>query len=230
MSPHCAARSNTKAKEHHLKTATVAAESLERHPVLEEAIPEFERLCGKMAAIFEASGKLLVAGNGGSAADAQHIVAELMKSFEMKRTRSDLSELQLENLPYGSTLAKHLEPGLPAIALGLNHSLTSAIGNDFEEPQLEYAQELSVLANAGDALLAISTSGRAKNVLYTMVAARAKGLFVVALTGADAGEMAELADLTLSVPAPLTAEVQELHEVIYHGLCRVLEQHFFASV
>ena len=212
-----------------METTTVTSEILARHPVLEETIPDFERLCAKMASIFEAGGKLLVAGNGGSAADAQHIVAELMKSFEMKRPQSGRSELQLENLPHGSTLAKHLEPGLPAVALGLNHSLTSAIGNDFEAPHLEYAQELSVLGTAGDALLAISTSGRAKNVLYTIVTARAKGLFVAALTGADPGEMAQLADLTLSVPATRTAEVQELQEVIYHGLCRALEQYFFAA-
>jgi D-sedoheptulose 7-phosphate isomerase len=209
--------------------ATVTAEILDRHPVLEETILEFEQLCRKMASIFEAGGKLLVGGNGGSAADAQHIVAELMKSFEVKRPRSGRFEFELEDTPHGNTLAKHLEPGLPAIALGLNHSLTSAIGNDFEASHLEYAQELSVLANPGDALFAISTSGRAKNILYTMVTARAKGLFVVALTGADAGEMAEIADLTISVAATRTAEVQELHEVIYHGLCRVLEQHFFAA-
>jgi D-sedoheptulose 7-phosphate isomerase len=152
-----------------------------------------------------------------------------MKSFEMKRQRSGRFENRLDDLPHGGTIAKHLEPGLPAVALGLNHSLTSAIGNDFAEPQLEYAQELSVLGNAGDALLAISTSGRAKNVLYTMVVARAKGLFVAALTGADPGEMAELADLTLMMPATRTTEVQELHEVIYHGLCRALERHFFGS-
>lgn len=212
-----------------METATVTTEILDRHPVLEETIPEFERLCAKLASTFEAGGKLLVAGNGGSAADAQHIVGELMKSFEMKRPRSGRFELELEDLPYGSTLAKCLESGLPAVALGLNHSLTSAIGNDFEEPHLEYAQELSVLAAAGDALLAISTSGRAKNILYTMVTARAKGLFVAALTGADAGEMAELADLVLCVPATRTTDIQELHEVIYHGLCRALEQHFFAS-
>ena len=212
-----------------METATVAAEILDRHPVLEETMPEFERLCEKIASVFEAGGKLLVAGNGGSAADAQHIVAELVKSFEMKRRQSGWSQFGLEDLRHGSMLARHLEPGLPAVALGLNHSLTSAIGNDFEEPNLEYAQELSVLANEGDALLAISTSGRAKNILYTMVVARAKGLVVIALTGADPGEMAELADLTLSVPATRTAEVQELHEVIYHGLCRALEQHFFTS-
>ena len=212
-----------------MEITTVTTEILDRHPVLEATIAEFERLCEKTASIFEAGGKLLVAGNGGSAADAQHIVAELMKSFEMKRTRSDLSELQLEHLPHGSTLAKHLDPGLPAVALGLNHSLTSAIGNDFGEPHLEYAQELSVLANAHDALLAISTSGRAKNILYAMVVARAQGLFVAALTGEDPDEMADLADLTLSVPATRTAEVQELHEVIYHGLCRALEQHFFGT-
>ncbi len=212
-----------------METTTVTTEILDRHPVLEATIPEFERLCGKMASIFEAGGKLLVAGNGGSAADAQHIVAELMKSFEAKRPRSGRFELDLTEVPHGNILAEHLDPGLPAVALGLNHSLTSAIGNDFEEPHLEYAQELSVLANAGDALLAISTSGRAKNVLYAMAVARAKGLFVAALTGADPGEMGDLADLTLSVPATPTAEVQELHEVIYHGLCRALEQHFFAQ-
>ncbi|MEJ2582349.1 MAG: SIS domain-containing protein [Acidobacteriota bacterium] len=212
-----------------METGTVTAEILERNPVLGVTITEFERLCEKLASIFEAGGKLLVAGNGGSAADAQHIVAELMKSFEVERPRSRRLELELKDLPHGDTLAEHLDPGLPAIALGLNHSLTSAIGNDFEEAHLEYAQELSVLANAGDATLAISTSGRAKNVLYTMATARAKGLFVAALTGEDPGEMADLAHLTLSVPATRTAEVQEMHEVIYHGLCRVLEQHFFGS-
>jgi D-sedoheptulose 7-phosphate isomerase len=198
-----------------METATVTAEILARHPLLEGKGSEFERLCEMIASVFDSGGKLFVAGNG-------------MKSFEIKRSRSGRSELDLGNLPYGSTLAQHLEPGIPAVSLGLNHSLTSAIGNDFEEPHLEYAQELSVLADAGDALLAISTSGRAKNVIYTMVVARAKGLFVAALTGADPGEMGDLADLTLSVPATRTTEIQELHEVIYHGLCRVLEQHFFS--
>jgi D-sedoheptulose 7-phosphate isomerase len=157
-----------------METATVTAEILARHPLLEGKGSEFERLCEMIASVFDSGGKLFVAGNGGSAADAQHIVAELMKSFEIKRSRSGRSELDLGNLPYGSTLAQHLEPGIPAVSLGLNHSLTSAIGNDFEEPHLEYAQELSVLADAGDALLAISTSGRAKNVIYTMVVARAR--------------------------------------------------------
>ena len=213
-----------------MESATVTAEMLARHPVLEGMIPDFARLCERMTAVFEGGGKLLVAGNGGSAADAQHIVAELMKSFETGRPLSDHLGSLLENLPHGKTLAQHLEAGLPAVALGMNHSLTSAIGNDFEEPHLEYAQELMVLGNEGDALLGISTSGRARNVLYAIIAAKAKGLFVAALTGPTPGEMGELADLTISVPAQRTTEVQELHEVIYHGMCRALEQHFFGSV
>jgi D-sedoheptulose 7-phosphate isomerase len=202
---------------------------LARHPVLEGTIPDFARLCEEMTGVFEGGGKLLVAGNGGSVADAQHIVAELMKSFEIGRPYLGQIGSLLETLPHGKTLAQHLEAGLPAVALGMNHSLTSAIGNDFEEPHLEYAQELMVLGNEGDALLGISTSGRARNVLYAIVAAKAKGLFVAALTGPAPGEMGELADLAISVPAQRTAEVQELHEVIYHGMCRALEQHFFGS-
>jgi D-sedoheptulose 7-phosphate isomerase len=213
-----------------METATVTAEILARRPELEGTVPDFVRLCEGMKAVFEAGGKLLVAGNGGSAADAQHIVAELMKSFERRRPLPDPTAGSLENLPHGKMLARHLEAGLPAISLGMNHSLTSAIGNDFEEPHLEYAQELLVLGSEGDALLAISTSGRARNILYAMVAAQAKGLFVVALTGPTPGEMGELADLTVSVPAQRTTEVQELHEVIYHGMCRALEHHFFGSV
>jgi D-sedoheptulose 7-phosphate isomerase len=212
-----------------MESATITAEMLARHPVLEGTVSDFARLCERMTAVFKGGGKLLVAGNGGSAADAQHIVAELMKSFEIGRPLSDHIGSLLENLPHGKSLAQHLEAGLPAVALGMNHSLTSAIGNDFEEPHLEYAQELMVLGNEGDALLGVSTSGRARNVLYAIVAAKAKGLFVAALTGPTPGEMGELADLTISVPGERTTEIQELHEVIYHGMCRALEHHFFGS-
>ena len=212
-----------------METSTVTSEILARHPALEGTIPDLVRLCERMTAIFEAGGKLLVAGNGGSAADAQHIVAELMKSFEAKRPLSGHTAGLLGNLPHGKKLAKNLEAGLPAIALGMNHSLTSAIGNDFEEPHLQYAQELLALGAESDALLGISTSGRARNVLYAMITAKAKGLFIAALTGPNSGEMGEVADLTITVPAQRTTEVQELHEVIYHGMCRALEHHFFGS-
>jgi D-sedoheptulose 7-phosphate isomerase len=210
-----------------MDTADVVAEMLERHANLEGTVPAFQSLCERLAAVFEAGGKLLVAGNGGSAADAQHIVAELMKSFERKRPLANRDRALFEQLPYGDALADNLEAGLPAMTVGMNHSLTSAIGNDFQEPHLEYAQELSVLGNEGDALLGISTSGRARNVLYAMIAAKAKGLFVAVLTGEDSGEMGEIADLAVTVPSQQTTEVQELHEVVYHSLCRALEHHFF---
>jgi D-sedoheptulose 7-phosphate isomerase len=126
-------------------------------------------------------------------------------------------------------LADNLEQGLRTIALGLNHSLTSAVGNDFRAPHLEYAQEVSVLGKPGDALLAISTSGRATNVRNAAIAAKAQGLFVAVLTGSQPSELGEIADLVLKVPASRTAAIQERHELLYHAITLILEGRLFSE-
>lgn len=205
----------------------VVQQLLERQPDLGETIPTLLSLCDRLEDIFRGGGVLFVAGNGGSAADAQHIAAELMKSFERRRPVGLELRARLEGLPHGQILADNLEAGMPTITLGLNHSLTSAIGNDAEVPHLEYAQEVCVLGRASDALLAISTSGRAINVRNAVVTAKAIGMFVAVLSGADPHEMAEIADLTINVPARRTAEIQELHELLFHAMCRILEVRSF---
>jgi D-sedoheptulose 7-phosphate isomerase len=212
-----------------MDSSYVANQLLERYPDLEETIPALLELCEKLAEVFRSGGTLFIAGNGGSAADAQHIAGELMKSFERTRPLSGELRARLEGVPEGRLLADNLEAGLPAIALGLNHSLTSAVGNDFREPHLEYAQEVSVLGARGDALLAISTSGRAANVRNAMIVARARGMFVAALTGSDPHDMEEIADLVVPVPGQGTAEVQERHEPLYHAMCRLLERQVFGD-
>lgn len=200
----------------------IIEEMLDKHPALKVTQMDLLDLSNKLISIFDGGGRLFVAGNGGSAADAQHIVAEIMKSFERKQPLSVEDKALFSKLPYGKILAENLERGFPAIALGLNHSLTSAIWNDFREAYMEYAQELWILANEADAFLGISTSGNARNVLYAMVTAKAKGLFVAGLTGNDGGKMKEMADLVICVPASLTREIQEMHRIIYHALCRII--------
>lgn len=212
-----------------MHTTEVVSQMLEIQPDLTETVPDLLHLCEKLAEVFRAGGTLFVAGNGGSAADAQHIAGELMKSFERERPLAEPLRARLAELPHGQLLADNLESGLPTIALGLNHSLTSAVTNDFRAPHLEYAQELSVLGRPGDALLAISTSGHATNVRNAAVAARGRGLFVAVLTGSEPHELGEIADLVLTVPTRITAAVQERHELLYHAMCRILEDRCFGG-
>lgn len=210
-----------------IKADVIIDEMVAKYPALGKTSPALLTFCEKMITLFKRGGRLFIAGNGGSAADAQHIVAELMKSFERKRPLSDKEKALFNGLPDGNKLACHLENGFPAIALGLNHSLTSAIWNDFRESHLEFAQELWVLAKKGDALLGISTSGTAKNVFYAMLTARAKGLYAVSFTGNKPNRLKEIADLALLVPSNWTAEVQQMQAIVYHTFCRILEKHFF---
>jgi len=146
-----------------------------------------------------AGGKLLIAGNGGSAADAQHIAAELTGRFVRER-----------------------KP-LPAIALHANTSALTAIGNDYGYEQV-FARELSALASPGDVLLAISTSGNSKNILRAIEAARSKKLAVIGLTGESGGHLRAACDLCLCVPSKSTARIQEMHITIGHAICELLEE------
>jgi len=172
---------------------------------------------------FETGKTLFICGNGGSFADAFHISAELVKSFKRKRSIPPYKRKWFKNLPQGNLIAESLEEGLRVIVLGANHSLSSAIENDNPTRNMVFAQELYVLARQGDVLLGISTSGNAENVFYAAVTAKALGLPVIALTGREGGKISEIADITVKVPAVETSHVQELHTVIYHTLCEMLE-------
>jgi D-sedoheptulose 7-phosphate isomerase len=177
---------------------------------------------------FEGGGKVLVAGNGGSAADAEHIVGELMKGFVKKRPlptafRSNLQQINADAADY---IGSALQQGLPAIALSSHTALTSACINDIDGNSI-YAQQVYGYGVAGDVFLGISTSGNAKNVWYAMITAKAKGLSAIALSGGSGGALVQIADVSIIVPETETYKIQELHLPIYHTLCLMVEDHFF---
>lgn len=177
---------------------------------------------------FNKGGKLLLCGNGGSCADADHIVGELMKSFEKKRPLPrDLKEgLQLASPEHGDYLAKKLQNGLPAISLCSHTSLISAISNDMDA-DLVYSQQLVGYGRENDVLFAISTSGNSPNVVYAAITAKAKGLKVIGLTGQHGGRLKQYCDTAICAPSSTTAEIQEYHLPIYHSICRIIEDRFF---
>lgn len=174
--------------------------------------------------------KLLVCGNGGSASDSEHIVGELMKEFKLKRKvyKNQAEAMKRIDSELGSVLAEHLQGALPAITLTGHSSLTTAFMND-SLPELIFAQQVNGYGKAGDVFLGISTSGNSRNVLFAAVAAKAKGLKVIGLTGAKDCRLAQLADLCIQVPETETYKIQELHLPVYHCLCMMLEEHFFGK-
>lgn len=188
---------------------------------------DLERAYRTLARSLEDGGAVYLCGNGGSFADALHISGELLKSYERARPLPEHLRRRLLLQPGGEKLAAHLQSGLRAVVLGANVALASAVQNDFAVDRLAYAQELLALARPGDALLGISTSGNAENVLHAIQAARALGVATVALTGADGGRIAPLADVAIRAPARGARGVQEMHQPLYHALCALLELHFF---
>lgn len=201
---------------------------IERYPELAPVRASIEKSFEVIKDAYENRGKLLIAGNGGSAADAEHIVGELMKSFVAKRQiDKQLSDAMSDvDKEMGEVLSKNLQGALPAIALDGHLSLTTAYMNDCE-PLLCFAQQVNGYGEKGDAFLAISTSGNSKNVLYAAVVARAKGMKIVGLTGMKDSKLSALADVCIQVPQIETYKIQELHLPVYHCLCLMLEEHFF---
>ena len=175
-------------------------------------------------------GKLLVAGNGGSAADAEHIVGELMKGFKLPRKpQSDFADKLIQtNTELGAVLAENLQGALPAIALDGHPALSTAYMNDCE-PLLCFAQQVNGYGSAGDVFLGISTSGNSKNVLYAAITAHAKGMNVIGLTGAKDSKLEQMSDVCIKVPQNETYMIQELHMPVYHCLCLMLEYEFFGE-
>ena len=209
--------------------AGVVEELLQRRPHLAEVAEPLCQAYRLIAQSFERGGTLFLAGNGGSMADALHISGELLKSFAGKRPLSPVEKARLAVRPEGELLAASLEGGLRVVVLGANLSLSSAVGNDFAERDMNLAQELHALARPGDVFLGISTSGKARNIRLAASAARARGLGVVVLTGAAVSPLSELADVALHAPARRTDLVQEEHIALYHALCDMLERRFFES-
>lgn len=201
---------------------------VERYPSLESAKEDIIAAYLLMEECYENGGKLLVAGNGGSAADAEHIVGELMKGFKMPR-KPELAfaeKLVAENRELGSVLAENLQGALPAIALDGHPALSTAYMNDCE-PLLCFAQQVNGYGKAGDIFLGISTSGNSKNVLFAATTAHAKGMKVIGLTGAKDSKLKDMSDVCIKAPQTETYMIQELHLPIYHCLCLMLEDKFY---
>lgn len=179
---------------------------------------------------YDAGGKLLICGNGGSAADCEHIVGELMKGFCLPRSLSSADRNQLTKTcgDDAKFLGEKLQYGLPALSLVSHSSLITAIANDIDGDMI-FAQQVWGIGKAGDVLLTISTSGNSQNVLLAAKVARAKEITVIGLTGRSGGQLALLCDVLINVQSNNVATIQELHLPIYHEICRSIEAHYFTK-
>jgi len=202
----------------------------ERYPALRPCEMELVATLDLLVTAYRDGKKLLVCGNGGSAADSEHIVAELMKGFLKRRPISSEHAALLEaaDKKDGKAIAVRLQGALAAISLASPVSLTSAIANDTDF-EMSFAQQVYGLGLPGDVLLGISTSGNSKNVSNAVIVAKALGLRTIVLTGRSGGALAPLANVSIKVPADQIAEIQELHLPVYHWLSTELEETFFAE-
>ena len=203
---------------------------LQRYPVLECCREQIVKAAEILVESYGRDGKLLTAGNGGSAADAEHIVGEMMKTFRIQKTLPEgyAEALFATDPEMGSVLRSHLQGALPAIALDGHISLSTAYMNDCE-PLLCFAQQVNGYGRPGDVLLGISTSGNSRNVLYAAVAAKARGMKVIGLTGGRDNRMEKFSDVCIKVPETETFKVQELHLPVYHCLCMMVEKYFYGK-
>ena len=203
---------------------------LERYPQIETCRNDIEKAYLILEKCYENDHKLLIAGNGGSAADSEHIAGELMTRFKVPRpVTSDFAEkLKAIDPVRGENLAKNLERGLMSIPLVAHEALTTAYINDVDGLGV-FAQQLYGFGRPGDVFLGISTSGNSKNVMSATVVARALGIKVIGLTGAKGGELANVSDVAIKVPETETYMIQELHLPVYHCLCSMLEDRFFGE-
>lgn len=179
---------------------------------------------------YKNQGKTLICGNGGSAADSEHIVGELMKGFISKRPLPPEIRKQFVRIfpDEGNYLADHLQGALPAISLVSHSALITAFSNDVTAETV-YAQQVYGYGREGDVLLAISTSGNSANVVRAVQVAKVLGLKTIGLTGRKGGKLSGLCDVTIVVPKEQTHEIQELHLPVYHALCISLEEAFFGE-
>lgn len=205
-------------------------ELIERYPALAVCEKDIRAAADAIIESYKAGGKLIVAGNGGSAADSDHITGELLKSFVKKRApeKKFLDALAAIDSDTGSYLSDKLQGSLPAIALTNNSALMTASLNDVDGNVL-FAQQVMGFGKKEDVFLGISTSGNSKDVIYALVVAKALGVKTVALTGKSGGKCKDIADISIIVPQSETFKIQELHLPVYHALCLTIEEYFWAE-
>ena len=207
-------------------THEIKVELLKRYPCLAVCEAEIEKAYQLLVECYRKDGTLFLCGNGGSAADADHIVGELAKGFCLKRPISEQEKVFYRQDERSQLLADQLQCGLKAVNLMAQIALNSATANDLDA-RLGPAQALNALGRPGDVLLGISTSGNAQNVYFACKVAQARGMKVLGLTGQTGGLLKSEADIFICVPEKETFKVQELHLPVYHALCRMVELEFF---
>lgn len=203
---------------------------IERYPALAVCESEIKRAIEAIIACYEKGGKLLLCGNGGSCADCDHIVGELMKGFLKKRPLDESKKAKMREKCAeldDATLSK-LQSGLGAISLPSITALGSAFNNDVD-PELTYAQATLALGKAGDVFIGLSTSGNAKNVAAAARVAKGLGMTVIGMSGEGGGKLAALSDIAIRVPESETFKIQELHLPVYHAICAEVEEYFYSK-
>lgn len=205
------------------------SELISRYPILSNLEEQLKQSAEQLIHCYNTGHKVMVCGNGGSAADALHIVGELMKAFVCKRELSEEWQTKFSELPDGEYISRNLQMAFPAISLVNEAGLLTAYANDVA-PDMNFAQQVFGQGNAGDVLIAISTSGNSENVLYAAEVARAKSIHVIALTGKSGGKLKDYTNLLINVPESETFKIQELHLPVYHALCLAVEAEFYSEV
>ena len=203
-------------------------ELVSRYPVLGNAAESIDQVYVALKTCFVNDKILFCAGNGGSAADSEHIVGELMKGFLLKRPLNQVLQTAIGQRTGDASLAVRLQMGLRCISLLSHPALNSAFMNDVD-PEMIFAQQLFVLGRNGDAVIGITTSGNAKNILNMFKVARARNITTILLTGKNHGICEEFSDFAIHAPESETYKVQELHLPIYHCLCAMLEENFYGK-
>lgn len=209
-----------------MKTSSISHLNIlfERYPKLEVCKDSIFKACEALISSFREDGKFLVCGNGGSAADSEHIVGELMKGFILPRHLSD----DLVNRIGDKTLTDALQYGLPSISLVSQTALSTAFSND-QLPTAVFAQQVLGYGKEGDVLLCISTSGNSLNCVYAAKVAKALNMKVISLTGKKDSKLKEISDITIQAPETDTFKIQECHLPIYHAICLAVENEFFGE-
>ena len=201
-----------------------------RYPQLSACKKDIEKAYLLLQKTYDDNGKLLIAGNGGSAADSEHIAGELMKRFKITRPiNKDLADKLLKIDPQrGERLVKNLEMPLRAVPLTSHIAITTAYMNDADATGV-FAQQMLGFGDAGDVFLAISTSGNSENIISACVVAKAMGIRIIGLTGQKESELSKIADICIQVPETETYKIQELHLPVYHALCLMLESNYYGK-
>ena len=205
-------------------------EIISRYPSLSSCSRDIQLMFEALVSCFENGGRLYVCGNGGSAADALHIVGELVKEFVLKRAVDTDFSVRLKELfpSEADELLSGLQGALPAFALVENTALATAFAND-ADAGFVFAQQVYGYTRKGDAVLGVSTSGNSVNVVRALMAAKGRGAITLGLTGVGGGKMKSLCDVCICVPETETYKIQEMHLPVYHALCLALEKHFWGG-